>query len=80
MSTTIQFESEVLQPVTSIGGGVYATRRGLKSVNEPHAEDQTSQPTDEENGSVIEKDVLDERDVRTKQVRTWTASGEQPDS
>ena len=67
MSRTIEFDSEAVQPVTSTGGGVY-TRRGRKSIDESLAKDQTKQTTDEENGSVIEKDVLDERDVRRKQV------------
>jgi hypothetical protein len=78
MSRTIEFDSEAIQPVTSIGGGVYATRRGRKSVDASLAKDQTSQTTDEENGSIIEKDVLDKRDVRRKQVLTWTTSAGDP--
>ena len=78
MSRTIEFDSEAIQPVTSIGGGVYPTRRGRKSVEESLAKAQTKQTTDEEIGSVIEKDVLDERDVRRKQVPTWTTSAGDP--
>ena len=77
MSSSIEFESEVVQTVTSTGGGVYATRRGRKSVDKHLPKDQTS---DEENVSVVEKEVLDERDVRKKQVRTWTTSSWRPGS
>lgn len=80
MSRTIEFDSEAIQPVPSTGGGVYATRRGRKSVDESLVKAQTEQMTDEENGSVIEKDVLDERDVRRKQVPTWTSLCWRPNS
>jgi hypothetical protein len=78
MSRTIVFDSEAVQHVPSTGGGVYATRRGRKSVDESLAKDQTKQTIDEENSSVIEKDVLDERDVKKKQVPTWTTSAGDP--
>lgn len=68
-STIIAFDSEAVQPVTSTGGGVYATRKGRKSVDTGKSV-QDHKIIDEENGSVIEKDVLDERDVRKRQVRT----------
>ncbi|RQM05800.1 hypothetical protein DH86_00002111 [Scytalidium sp. 3C] len=52
----------VLQPVTSVSGGVYATRRGAKSINivQDHK-------IAEEDDSIVEKDTVDERDVRKKQ-------------
>jgi hypothetical protein len=80
MSSTVKFDSEAVQPVTSTSGGVYATRKGRKSIDKSVAKDQTNQTIDEEDGFVIEKDVLDERDVRKKQVWTWTTSGWRPDS
>jgi hypothetical protein len=80
MSSSIEFDSEALQTVTSTGGGVYATRRGRKSVDKHLSKDQTNQTSDEENVSVVEKEVLDERDVRKKQVRTWTTSSWRPGS
>ena len=78
MSRTIEFDSEAVQPAPSSGGGVYTTRRGRKSVDESLAKAQTKQTTDEENVSVIENDVLDKRDVRRKQVPTWTTSAGDP--
>ena len=71
MPPTIEFDSGTIHPVTSAGGGVYTTRRGRKSIDESLAKHQTDQAIDEENGSVTEKDVLDERDVREKQVRFY---------
>jgi hypothetical protein len=71
MSPTIEIDPEADQP-PSPGGGVYATRSWRKGIDETLAKDQTKQKSDEEDASIIEKDVIDERDVRRKQVLTWT--------
>lgn len=62
-----QIDPDVLQPVTSVSGGVYATRRGAKSINivQDHK-------IAEEDDSIVEKDTVDERDVRKKQVYIFT--------
>ncbi|KAJ6096864.1 potassium transporter [Penicillium sp. IBT 16267x] len=61
MATSIQLDSNALQPIISSGGGVYSKRKGRKDsvvVDDKIVEDDTS---------IIEKDVVDERDVRKKQ-------------
>jgi hypothetical protein len=78
MSSTTQSISDAIQPVTSTGGGVYTTRKGRKSIDKNLANDHTDQSIDEENGSVFEKDVLDERNVRVKQVQILTTSSWRP--
>jgi hypothetical protein len=65
MSTSIQFDSNALQPIISSGGGVYSKRKGRTSFETPVAVDDKIV---EEDDSIIEKDVVDERDVRKKQV------------
>jgi hypothetical protein len=62
MATSIQLDSNALQPINSSGGGVYSKRKGRKDsvvVDDKIVEDYAS---------IIEKDVVDERDVRKKQV------------
>jgi hypothetical protein len=62
MSTSIQLDSNALQPIISSGGGIYSKRKGRKDsvvVDDKIVEDDIS---------VLEKDVVDERDVRKKQV------------
>jgi hypothetical protein len=72
MSSTNEAGSDTIHHVISSGGGVYSTRRESKVIDKTLATDRTSQALDEENGSVIEKDVLDERDIRVKQsFGTW---------
>lgn len=78
MSPTIEIDPEAVQRTPSPGGGVYATRSWRKGIDETLAKDQTKKTSDEEDASVIEKDVIDERDVRTKQVLTWTTPAGDP--
>lgn len=77
MSGPIQFDLDALQPVTS-SRGVYSTRKGQKSDDIGVRSPAKGHTIDEENGSVIEKDVVDERDIRKKQVST--TSGYLPNS
>jgi hypothetical protein len=68
MATSIQLDSNALQPIISSGGGVYSKRKGRKDsvVVDKIVEDDTS---------IIEKDVVDERDVRKKQVCSFLVLG-----
>jgi hypothetical protein len=78
MSSTTQSISDAIRPVASAGGGVYATRQGRKSLDKNLANNHLNKRIDEENGSVFEKDILDERDVRVKQVQILTGSNWRP--
>lgn len=65
MPSKIAFDSDAIQNVFSTGGGIYATRKERKSMEDAISSNQA----DEQNGSIIEKDVIDERDVKKRQVR-----------
>lgn len=76
MSSTIQVGSVLLEPTASIGGGVYSTRQGRTKHETTGVKSITgSYSIDEESDSIIEKDVIEERDIRKKQVHVFTIGG-----
>lgn len=65
------FPEDEIRPVVSNGGGVYSVRNRKYSLETPSVLAKERE-LDIEEGSIDEKDHVDERDVKKEQVRPYS--------